>query len=187
MIDYVKIHALPVSAEKVLNNSLLIFPLSNVATTGEILNRPQTAEYRGIKISVRPGGQVSMRGSLHKYHEGGTNYRHFNLNDIREVVRELSETFEFEPAKAFLNFVEVGVNIPLEYSPSELIKTAVMYRNSPFHPLRVDGKGFGKVCETQRFDIKVYDKSLQYGLPGHLLRYEIKVKRTEFQKTIRHG
>ncbi len=182
MIDFLKIHALPVLAEKVLNNDLLTFPLSNVATTGEVLNRPQTAEYKGIKISVRPGGQVSMRGSLHKYHEGGTNCRDFTINDIREVVRDLSQTFEFEPAKAFLNFVETGVNVPLLYSPSELIKTVVMYRNSPFQPLRVDGKGCGKVCETQRFDLKIYDKSLQYSLQNHLLRYEVKVKRTECLK-----
>jgi hypothetical protein len=182
MIDFIKIHALPVPTEKVMNNSLLTFPLSNVATTGEVLNRPQTAEYRGIKISVRPGGQVSMRGSLHKYHEGGTNYRDFSVNDIQSIVRELAKTFEFDPAKTVINFVEIGVNIPLLYSPSDLIRTAIMYRNSPFRQLRVDGKGFGKVCETQRFDIKIYDKSLQYNLHGHLLRYEVKVKRTEFLK-----
>lgn len=46
----------------------------------------------------------------------------------------------------------------------------------------VDEKGSGKVCETQRFDLKIYDKSLQYSLPGHLLRYEIKIKRIEFFK-----
>ena len=183
MIDFIKIHALPVDAEKVLNNDLLTFPLSNVATTGEVLNRPQTAEYRGLKISVRPGGQVSLRGSLHKCWEDGTNYKDFTLNDIKHVVRELAKTFEFDPAKAVINFVEIGVNIPLDYCPSDLIRTTVMYRNTPFLPLRVDGKGSGKVCETQRFDLKIYDKSLQYSLPGHLLRYEVKIKRTEFFRT----
>lgn len=173
---------MPVEVEMILNNDLLTFPLSNIATTGEILRRPQTAEYKGMKISIRPGGIVSIRGSLHKLREGGTNYKDFTLNDIREIVRKLTETFEFDPEQTFINFVEVGINLPLNYSPSDLIKTAVMYRNAPFETLRTDGKGFGKVCETQRFDIKIYDKSLQYGLPEHLLRFEVKVKRTEFLK-----
>ena len=180
MIDYVKIHALPVTAEKVLNNDLLTFPLSNVATTGEVLNRPQTAEYRGLKLSIRPGGEVSLRGSLHKYHEGGTNYDDFSLIDIQNVVRELTEIFEFAPEKAVINFIEIGVNIPLEQSPTELIKMLVMYHNTPFTQMRTTGEGYGKVAETQRFDAKLYDKSLQYGLEEYLLRIEGKIKRMAY-------
>ena len=110
MIDFLKIHALPVPAKKVMNNSLLTFPLSNVATTGEILDRAQIAHFGNLQIIVK-GEKVGLKGSIHKYHEGGTNYRDFDLSDIQIVVRELSEKFDFDPAMAFINFVEIGVNI----------------------------------------------------------------------------
>lgn len=181
MIDYLKIHHMPVEAKKVLNNDLLTFPLSNIATTGEVLNRSQIANFRGMQVIVR-GSNVGLKGSLHKYFEGGTNYKDFSLQDIQATITELSNNLEFDPAESFVNFIEVGVNIPLTYSPTELIKSAVIYRNNPFTELPVKGKGYGRICNTQRFTIKIYDKSLQYGLLSHLLRVEVKVKKTEFLK-----
>lgn len=179
MIDYFKIHALPVSAEKVLNNDLLTFPLSNVATTGEILNRSQVAHLQELQFVVR-GEKVSLKGSLHKHFQGGTNYRDFHLMDIKATIEKLSKTFQFDPQRAIINFLEVGVNIPLKHDPTKLIKTLVIYRNHPFTPLQVKGKGFGRKCETQQFTIKVYNKSLQYGLDEPLMRFEIKIRRMKF-------
>jgi len=184
MIDYIKVHNLPLLAEKVLINNLLTFPLSNVATTGEMLNRVQIAHYNDLKISIK-GEKVGLRGSLHKYHEGGTNYRDFDLLDIKNVVSELSEKFDFDPGKSLINFIEIGVNIPLDYAPTELIKGLVVYRNTEFETLPTEGKGYGRKCETQRFIIKVYDKSLQYELPYNLLRFEVKVIR--MQHLLRYG
>lgn len=172
---------MPVKADEILNNDRLTFPLSNVATTGEIMNRSQVAHWQELQFVVR-GEKVSLKGSLHKHFEGGTNYRDFHLTDIKATIEKLAETFQFDPQQAIINFLEVGVNIPLENDPTELIKTLVIYRNNPFAPLHVKGKGFGRKCETQQFTIKVYNKSLQYGLNEPLMRFEIKIKRTEILK-----
>lgn len=187
MIDFIKTHSLHIEAETVLNNELLIFPLSNVATTGEILKRAQKARFRGMDVSIHPTGEIKLSGSLHKYWEGGTNFNDYSLENIRKTINGLAEEIKFNPEKVQIRFIEIGVNIPLDYSPTDLIKTAVMYRNTPFQQMRVTGKGFGRVCENQRFDIKIYDKSLQYGLPYHLMRFEIKVKKVVFLKRYRIG
>ncbi|SHJ17016.1 hypothetical protein SAMN05444280_11278 [Tangfeifania diversioriginum] len=181
IVDYLKIHDLPVPADEILNNDRLTFPLSNVATTGEMMNRAQVAHWKELKFVVK-GEKVSMKGSPHKHKEGGSNYRDFYLNDVKETIEKLAETFQFDEHRAFINFIEVGVNIPLNDDPSKLIKTLVIYRNNPFTPLHVQGKGFGRKCETQRFTIKVYNKSLQYGLPYHLLRFEVKIHRMRYLK-----
>ncbi len=70
----------------------------------------------------------------------------------------------------------------MDYDPTELIKCFVLYRNTSFEKLKVSEHGFGKVAETSNFDIKVYNKSLQYNLPQHLLRFEVKVKKMVFLK-----
>jgi len=181
MIDFTKINHLPVTPEKLLNNGLLTFPHSNVSTAGELLDRWQVAHYNTLTFKIK-GENSKLLFSPHKHKQGGTNWQDFNLFDIQETIQELSETFEFDPEKANINFIEVGINIPLDEDPTKLINCFVIYRNTPFEKMRVTGKGYGKVAETENFDLKVYNKSLQYGLPFHLLRYEVKVKIMRYLK-----
>ena len=124
------------------------------------MNRAQVAHWQGYQFIVR-GEKVSFKGSPHKHFEGGTNYRDFHLKEIQATIKRLAETFQFDPQQAVINFMEVGINIPLQIDPTKLIKTLVVYRNNQFEPLKVEGKGFGRICETQQFIIKDYNKSLQ--------------------------
>lgn len=181
MIDFLKIHNLSTDTVYLKNNGLLTFPLSNVGHTGETLNRAQIAHFRGLQFIIR-GSNCGLKGSLHKYWFNGENWPDYHLSDIRATILELSETFSFDPETSPINFLEIGVNIPLESDPTRLIKCFVLYRNTSFERLRVTGKGFGKIAETQQFAIKVYNKSMQYGLSFHLLRFEIKILKTEFLK-----
>jgi hypothetical protein len=181
MIDYLKIHCLPVLPEKLLNNGLLMFTLSNVLTDGEVLNRWQFAHFKSLEIGIK-GNNSKLSGSLHKYRYDGKNWQDFNLSDIQEVIPELSETFEFDPSKAVINFIEIGINIPLDYNPDQIINSLVLHGKERFKELEINRKtkGNGKKSEKDQFTIKVYNKSLQYGLPFQLLRFEIKVKRMKF-------
>jgi hypothetical protein len=179
VIDYLKIHELPVSPAEILANDRLTFPLSNVATTGELLNRSQVAHFKELQFVVR-GEKVNLKGSLHKHFEGGTNHRDFFLTDIKATIEKLAETFHFDPQHAVINFIEIGVNISLDSDPTKIIKTFVQHRNNPFEPLHINGKGFGRKCENQQITIKIYNKSLQYGLNEPLMRYEVKIKRMKF-------
>jgi len=179
MIDFTKIHNLPVTPEKLLNNELLTFPHSNVSTAGELLDRWQVARYNNLTFKIK-GNNSKLLFSPHKYKQGGTNWQDFNLFDIQETIQEISETFEFDPEKADINFIEVGVNIPIGEDPTKLINRLVIYRNTSFEKMRTTGRGYGKVAQTENFDFKVYNKSLQNNLPFHLLRLEAKVKKMRY-------
>ncbi len=179
MIDFTKINDLPVTPEKLLNNGLLTFPHSNVSTAGELLNRWQVAQYKALTFKIK-GDNSKLLFSPHKYKQSGTNWQDFNLFDIQETIKDLSETFEFDPEKAYINFIEVGLNIPLDEDPTNLINRLVIYRNTSFEKMRVTGKGYGKVAQTENFDLKFYNKSLQNSLPFHLLRLEAKIKKMRF-------
>jgi len=181
MIDYTKVNNLPVSVEKILSYEQLTFPLSNVATTGELLNRAQVAHYGKMEIVVK-GGYVKLKGSYHKHDQGGTNYKDFTFPDIQRVIKELVNTFQFDPKDAHYNFIEIGVNIEVSIDPTSLIKSFLLYKHKEFEQIPVTGAGYGRQCRLQQFTIKVYNKSLQYGLPFHLLRFEVKITRMEFLK-----
>lgn len=173
---------MPITVDTILQNEALTFPLTNVATTGEELpNRTQAAYCRGLQIGLRRG-KVIFKGSLHKYFEDGTNYRYFGINEIRRTVNRWERLFEFDSEKALINFIEVGFNIPVDVDPTEIIKSLIMYRHHHFVPMPISGKGYGRVCKLQNFDIKIYNKSLQNGLDNHLLRIELKVKKMKFFK-----
>ncbi len=65
MIDCIKIHSLPVPPQLLLNNGLLTFTLSNIAITGEILDKPQIAYCQSMQFKIR-GNYSGLKGSLHK-------------------------------------------------------------------------------------------------------------------------
>lgn len=181
MIDHTKVNNLPVSVRKILAHEQLTFPMSNVATTGEMLDRAQVAHYGMMEFVVK-GGYAKLKGSYHKHAQGGTNHKDFTFSDIQGVIEELVNTFQFDPKEAHLNFIEVGVNIEVSTDPTSLIKNFISYKQKEFEPMQVTGAGYGRQCRMQQFTIKAYNKSLQYGLPFHLLRFEVKVTRMEFLK-----
>lgn len=181
MIDYTKVNNLPISAEEILANELLTFPLSNVATTGEILSRAQVANFGNMDFVVK-GAYVKLKGSYQKHAQSGTNYQDFTFTDIKQVIEKLVNLFHFDPKLAYYNFIEIGVNIKVSTDPTRLIKSFLRYKQKEFEPLPIIGAGFGRQCQLQQFTIKAYNKSLQYGLPFHLLRFEVKVTRMEYLK-----
>lgn len=181
MCDYFKINSLPVIPEKLLNNPLLIFTHSNISTEGELLDRWQIANYNSLTFKIK-GNNSKLVGSLHKYRQGGKNWKDFKLWDIQDSIKELSENFDFDPEKAFINFIEIGVNIAMDYSPNKIIDCLVIHGKEQFKelPIKRNTKGNGRILDKDQYAIKIYNKSLQYGLPDHLLRFEIKVKKMKF-------
>ena len=189
MIDGLKIHSLPVLPENIEKNHILDFPLSNVSTSGELLNRTQVAKYKSLDFLIRnkefngmPHRYIGLKGSPHKYDQEGKNFLDFSFLDIRRVVNEWTELFDFAPQKATINFIEIGINVPVDVDPTTLIKSFVIYKHKSFEPLKTTGTGFGRICCMEQFQIKVYNKSLQNDLPYYLLRFEIKVTRMQFLK-----
>lgn len=114
-----------------------------------------------------------IRGSVHKYANRGThNADSFRMSDLCRVFTELREVYSINPDITRLYSVEFGVNIKLPYDPRRVLNAIRMYKGKTFTPM---GK-IGLIYESQLFNLKIYDKGKQCGVPGfdNVLRIEVK-------------
>jgi hypothetical protein len=168
MFDGIKTNISGIPVEEFYKNPLLsFFPHKD---RRDIIS--QRAEFKGLDIRIYGNTTISIKGSLHKYHnEGEHNYNEFNLSQFMEVLHDLSESLGINPFLASLHNLEFGVNVVLPFNTKEFIQRIVSYK----------GKDFDK--RTFKNDtLKIYDKGLQYNRPENILRFEIAVKRIQFFK-----
>lgn len=162
------------------------FPLAVVEPTGEIQRKPRTATYKGVTFTVTPSmlndQRLTLAGSLHKYHNGGTvNSGRFTLADIQTAVHDLSIRFGVEPDSTLVENVEIGVNVALPFCPSRVIDAAIVCQNKPFTLFDGSKPKLGKRCVLSDYEVKYYDKGKQSGDPrAHVLRVEVKVKKMRY-------
>lgn len=161
------------------------FPWMVSRGTGEVLNEPSTANYRGLIFKLLPstlGGVVYrclFRGSLHRYkNDGGFNHDRFTHYELIEVIRDLESRFFIIPEKSLLHGLEFGVNILLPYSTKNVFDAIVCHREKSFVALKENGL-IGLVCVRDRYKIKVYDKGRASGVKDNLLRVEFHVNKME--------
>jgi len=181
MVDYIKgFTYLPGLAQKLLNSEYLHFEMKVDEETGEI--KYQEAQYKNLKFKIFPSvGRVKISGSVHKYWNCGLhNYNDFNIRDIGYVLRDLEDKFGIDLKEVRLENIEFGVNVVTSYDPNVLLNNLIVFKNHPFDKMRIHGSGKGKVVELSQYIIKIYNKSLQYGLLNNVLRYEIKIKKMKY-------
>lgn len=162
------------------------FPLEVMESTGEVLEKPRKAKYKGLTFSVSPskGGGVRcwVDGSIHKYRNSGLyNYDRFTFTDIRTVVDDLQKRFGIDPSKAYLHGLEVGIN--LEYSSNSQvvrsIKAAIVHKDKAYSwPPR--SRVNGKMCSRGEYEVKIYHKGNESGIGKPILRLEVKVLKMRF-------
>lgn len=114
-----------------------------------------------------------IRGSVHKYANRGThNADSFRMSDLCRVFTELREVYAINPDITRLYSVEFGVNIKLPYDPRRVLNAIRMYKGKTFTPM---GK-IGLIYESKMYNLKIYDKGRQCGVPGfdNVLRIEVK-------------
>lgn len=129
---------------------------------------------------------ITIVGSLHKNHYGGENHLPFSYDGLVSQVNKLSEKLKIHPHETDLQNIEIGVNIPFNKSPIEFLTNhLLMYKGKPFERYVPDRNGvsIGYVCYGTQYDVKVYDKGLQYGLPNFLMRFELRFKKMQLLNT----
>ena len=150
---------------------------------------------RNMNVAISPVDdehvKVSVRGSLHKYFNGGKhNANDFTPGMVRIAMRDLFGVLRLNPDVMRLGGFEFGVNIPLPFSPDRFINAIVAYNSGERVPIKTpDTKNkIGVVFEYGDYDVKIYNKSTESGEPYHdmnILRVEIKIKRRKIVKNIR--
>ncbi|OJX28726.1 MAG: hypothetical protein BGO86_15560 [Chryseobacterium sp. 36-9] len=144
-------------------------------TTGEIKNR-FFAKNTSLTITIAGDRNVTIQGSLHKYYFNGDNSTDFTFSDLKSAINNLCNELNIDANKIRIQRLEFGFNIrdsPINYD--EIEDNLIGYKLQPFEPYKIDGKNFGYHCQLQRFEIKIYDKSIQTGLGESVLRFEYKV------------
>jgi hypothetical protein len=171
------------SAELWKHNPSLDFTAPVSVSTGEILSRKVEAVAGDLRFVLSPttGGSLacSLVGSLHKYKNGnGCNWDDFTLSELSHTLMVLSQDYSVDLESSYLHSLEVGVNIPLNYSPKRVLKSAICHKGKAFTDINRKDKNIGIICEHEEYTIKLYDKGYQNRINNmYVLRYELKIKR----------
>lgn len=144
--------------------------------SGELLSTTKQAEYNGLtfRISGDNSRLCLIYGSLHKYYNNGDNSNNYTLEALKDTIADLSARFGIDPQATIIQRIEIGLNIPLDYSPQIIIKAAIAYKYRGFDTIRDHARRrFGKICEFSDYAVKLYDKGRQCGKNANILRFEL--------------
>ncbi|MDO6605292.1 hypothetical protein [Arenibacter palladensis] len=192
MIDYFKIEVLNPDLNYIENQSGLEFDSLLNHTTGEISGR-KIAKHHFCKITIYESGAVYFSGSVHKLWNSlngvkgpnqnnlgqngrrGFNGNQFSLVEFYKIREYLESLFNCNASQMVIKNIEFGVNIKTLFDPDLYIKGLLYHIGVPFE-FRYRGSYAQAV--HQRFILKIYNKSKQYGLKDHTIRIELKVVKT---------
>jgi hypothetical protein len=133
-------------------------------------------EHNGVKFRIYESGLSYIYGSFHKYfNQGEHNHNDFDLNAFRDVLSDFCKYFKVTPDRLQIIHLEFGFNIVPPIPTKELLKGLIQHKGVDFEHVTMNGKGNYKQAVHNRYRLKIYDKGLQYGLRGELLRIEHKV------------
>lgn len=185
MIDYIK---LTTGQRDVLENTLksktgMEFTCRVNDFTGE-LSYPYTSNLENIFVRLTDKSGI-IENSIHKYYnskkgKGNHNYNDFTYENFSNAINLLENDLQTELSDFKLVPMEFGLNITMSMPTSEILnKNVFLYNFEPFTIQRSYGKsGFMLKYEKTDFDIKLYNKGLQYNVSQNLLRLEVKIKRS---------
>jgi len=174
VIDFIKINDLSKGQEI---RDKLDFEIKVSGQTGELYNRKRTANLQNmIFISTPDDRFLKVQGSLHKYANGGNrNNDRFTFDRFLAVADKLSQYIADDD---IINVLEFGVNLPVSFSPSELLKNLISFKQRQINKTLNPGIGYSQV-DTAHFNLKIYDKSLQQSTSSNILRVELRYNRMQ--------
>ncbi len=137
-----------------------------------------TFRHKGLNVTIYPSGRVVIIGSLHKfYNDGIHNYNDFTHSILKTTINNLMNELGINPELAVVSNLEFGVNIITPFNPDNFLNHLIRFKNTAFSIMKVDGKGNGRTCTFDQYEIKIYNKGLQYQLDYPLLRFEKKIRK----------
>ena len=178
MIDGVKIKLGERDQYRLRTHHLLQWKANGVDRNGE---QRFIARWSGFTFKGNETRCTQIRGSLHKYYHGGTNWQDFTFPQFVEAVTSFCFALGIHDANLDLSNVEVGVNFIPPIPTANVLRSIVLHKGIAPVGMR---KGNGIVIKHFAYLFKIYDKALHmvqtqkvYEGPTDLLRFELKVIR----------
>jgi hypothetical protein len=187
LIDYLKILILDVDESTLMNSDKLEFTTEVSMKTGA-LSTKSVANYHFCRVTVFSSGRTYFSGSIHKmmnslkgitspnYQENqfyrGYNGNDFTINDVIDAREHIVNLIGCPAEKMILENIELGVNLSLSFTPKLYLKGLLYHQGKMF-----EFKHMGNYAQAmhQRFIMKIYNKSDQYGMNEDVIRVELKV------------
>lgn len=192
-MDYVKSRLEGINVKRLKSLSCLDFNSRLSVSTGDVDDSILVAKYHFCEIKLietQKGTLVYFVGSIHKMWNSlnntlapnysskkkykGYNGNLFTINDFIKIKRHLEELFDCKPHQMFFENIELGVNTEISFCPKLFLAFILFYKDKA--PEFRYGKNYVQF-ELDEFFIKIYNKSGQYGISNHVLRFEIKVRK----------
>jgi hypothetical protein len=118
---------------------------------------------------VSPSGRIEIQGSLH-YYRHNHNWNDFTYPELVETIDDICSKLEIEPQQFKLTNLEFGVNLPLDFDPSDFLKGLILYKDESFDRIKPSSghKGICMTATKNHYLIKIYEKDKQ----RRILRFE---------------
>lgn len=195
MIDYIRAHFInknEVEANFANREDLKMYKGTYDLNTHKIEYPSKTPlDNMVVKFTEQSG---IIENSIHKKFNnvvgnGGHNFNDFSYCDLVYVLGVLRQELGISLLDTHLTQFEFGFNIKLQHNPSQILKNNILmykYKAPCVDPKNLKNKKIKKFI-FNNYEIKVYDKSLQFGLKkdfnNDILRIEVKYKsKKEFNK-----
>ena len=175
-LDWIKCEVIGLSREFFVNKQDLEFtPVLERGSYDSI--KFEYVKRQGMFLKVPPKGRIEFSGSLHKYwNSGEQNHNDFDFKAYLSVLEKLERDFFIRPENLRLIQVEYGFNITPPIETNLVLNGLLLLGNKEFAHKINSRRGNFYSCERQRYEFKVYNKSLQFDLPYEVLRIEVKQK-----------
>lgn len=196
MIDYTKIRLRGININRLKELPYLEFKTEVSTKTGE-LSQKQIADFHFCKIVIYDSGAVYFTGSIHKFWNSfnkivapnlqeqkiykGYNGNQFKIDDIIEVRNLLQKIFACSSSQMVFENIEFGINSEPNFNIHLFMTGLIMFHGNMFE---FRWKGNYAEVRLQRYRIKIYNKSYQYGMNRETLRVEIHINKMEELKRI---
>lgn len=142
---------------------------------------PIKANFENMEIIIREK-TAEIKHSLHMLNnilnnDGKHNYNDFTYSDLVHTIDVLTEKIPTSNNTSITR-LEFGLNINIDVPAKRIIENNVVMHKEVFHNEnnKYAGRGELKRFVHAQYQIKVYDKQLQYGIEEHTLRFEIVFK-----------
>jgi len=192
MIDFIKTEILT-TPEYLFNHTDLEFSLKVNNKTGEVIQNSKgfithIAEVGQLKIQITQNNdtnysKIELSGSVHKHQQQGTNYKDYTFIDVVTTINQICDLLKLPPDKFIIRHIEYGLNIATKHSAKDILNSIIAYNGIGYEIRKYNGLGYLKRFGLSQYDLKVYDKSKQYGLSNNILRFELKVCKMQYFKT----
>lgn len=129
-------------------------------------------------------GKLFIKTSMHKLfnlHNYGVehNYDRFTYSKLIESIKIIETDLNIKGDQLIIRNLECGLNLKIQKEPRQFIESNIISfkDKTPNIQNNFEGSGFLSRYYLKEYELKIYDKSMQYNLDQNVLRIEMKTHR----------